>query len=344
MGDLVFKLKTLTPVWTGGVERNDNSKLHLTGIKGSLRWWYEALVRGLGYCACDPTNDGCRLELSTKDKELIRENNLSIDQCAKDQICPACYLFGCTGWSGKFILKIMERDTDIPVKSLSSSGIPFDLHFKEEKKFNPAEEILLRMTMKIIVDYGAVGGKTVFKPSEIKAKNTKFHHRNFGILGSADDFGVPLQKLMSPIVESYLSSFKKRPINNYSEYPALNYFWFIQKKHIHRIEHNSIVNRSGSNPSNYNLNPDERDVFLGGFIARDKSIFPKEITKQYANTNAASKKIFSFYGTHTADLIERCFGYARNSMELEAVINLITSSTKIKRNDILTWHDLRKLI
>jgi CRISPR type III-B/RAMP module RAMP protein Cmr1 len=28
-----------------------------TGIIGSLRWWYDALVRGMGGYACDPTSD-----------------------------------------------------------------------------------------------------------------------------------------------------------------------------------------------------------------------------------------------------------------------------------------------
>jgi CRISPR-associated protein Cmr1 len=42
MGNLVFKLKTLIPIWTGGVEGKPD-KLHITGIKGSVRWWYPEL-------------------------------------------------------------------------------------------------------------------------------------------------------------------------------------------------------------------------------------------------------------------------------------------------------------
>ena len=49
-----IKIKTLTPLWTGGVDRTCD-RLHETGIIGSLRWWYEAIVRGLGGKACDPT-------------------------------------------------------------------------------------------------------------------------------------------------------------------------------------------------------------------------------------------------------------------------------------------------
>ena len=35
-----IKIKTLTPLWTGGVDTTTD-RLHETGIIGSLRWWYE---------------------------------------------------------------------------------------------------------------------------------------------------------------------------------------------------------------------------------------------------------------------------------------------------------------
>lgn len=40
-----IRLRTLTPLWTGGVDGTCDL-LHVTGIMGSLRWWYEAIVRG----------------------------------------------------------------------------------------------------------------------------------------------------------------------------------------------------------------------------------------------------------------------------------------------------------
>lgn len=43
-----IKIKTLTPIWTGGFEPGKMDRIHETGIIGSLRWWYEAIVRGLG--------------------------------------------------------------------------------------------------------------------------------------------------------------------------------------------------------------------------------------------------------------------------------------------------------
>lgn len=44
---LTINLKTLTPLWTGGAD-GKSDRLHATGIIGSLRWWYEVVVRELG--------------------------------------------------------------------------------------------------------------------------------------------------------------------------------------------------------------------------------------------------------------------------------------------------------
>ncbi|MBN1485640.1 MAG: type III-B CRISPR module RAMP protein Cmr1 [Chloroflexia bacterium] len=85
METITFSLETLTPLWTGGVERGCD-RLHETGLIGSLRWWYEAILRGMGEQACDPTaRAGAR--------------------CQDQHHCPACDLFGCTGWARRFRLQ-----------------------------------------------------------------------------------------------------------------------------------------------------------------------------------------------------------------------------------------------
>ena len=38
-----FKLRTLTPLWTGGVDQKPD-RLHETRLMGSLRWWFEVFV------------------------------------------------------------------------------------------------------------------------------------------------------------------------------------------------------------------------------------------------------------------------------------------------------------
>ena len=99
MQEFTVKLKALTPIWTGGVD-GENTTLRETSIIGSLRWWYEALIRGLGGTACDPTSDHNRCQLSGKEKT---EN----ERISK--MCPTCYLFGCAGWARKFRLHILDN-------------------------------------------------------------------------------------------------------------------------------------------------------------------------------------------------------------------------------------------
>ncbi|MBN1138081.1 MAG: type III-B CRISPR module RAMP protein Cmr1 [Anaerolineae bacterium] len=85
--------RTLTPLWTGGAGRNSDQARE-TGLIGSMRWWYEAILRGLGGQVCDPMGDD-RCEFNAKS-----------DCPPEEQLCPACWLFGCTGWQRRFRLRV----------------------------------------------------------------------------------------------------------------------------------------------------------------------------------------------------------------------------------------------
>lgn len=98
MKEYTVKIKPLTPLWTGDAERK-LSTLRETGIIGSLRWWYEALIRGLGETACDPTN--------------------SKEKCNGENHCDACELFGCTGWARKFRLEVSWEGEKLNFESLN---------------------------------------------------------------------------------------------------------------------------------------------------------------------------------------------------------------------------------
>ncbi|MDF0590974.1 type III-B CRISPR module RAMP protein Cmr1 [Candidatus Methanocrinis natronophilus] len=75
------KIKTITPLWTGGINGSCD-RIHETGIIGSMRWWYEAIVRGLGGDACDPSQHEC------PDKD--------------GYYCDSCAIFGTTGLKRSF--------------------------------------------------------------------------------------------------------------------------------------------------------------------------------------------------------------------------------------------------
>lgn len=111
-------IKTLTPLWTGGVDQTSD-RLHETGLIGSLRWWYEALVRGLGGYACDPTSDNpeARCSFDSKAYQKAKTNGIAEQeaiQAGLKTVCPVCYLFGTTGWARLFQL----RAVDTPVTPL----------------------------------------------------------------------------------------------------------------------------------------------------------------------------------------------------------------------------------
>ena len=112
MNELKITVRTLTPVWTGGVDGSCD-RLHETGLLGSLRWWYEALVRGLGGYACDPTSEDpkARCEFDTKAYEKAKKDGKSDDeaiQAGLHNVCPVCYLFGTTGWARLLQLRAIE--------------------------------------------------------------------------------------------------------------------------------------------------------------------------------------------------------------------------------------------
>ncbi|AZR71955.1 type III-B CRISPR module RAMP protein Cmr1 [Anoxybacter fermentans] len=160
MKDYTVKIKPLTPLWTGDANRRGNA-VRETGIIGSLRWWYEALVKGLGGTSCDPTDIKCN-----------GENH-----------CDVCELFGCTGWARKFRLevslegenpswefldgKIGTRRKHNKVKKFlvrNFSGFVTKglivITFIPLRKIELSEWELLNRTLNIIEDYGALGART----------------------------------------------------------------------------------------------------------------------------------------------------------------------------------------
>lgn len=82
-----INVKTLTPLWTGGVEAGKCDRIHETGILGSLRWCLEVLVRGMGGNSCDPTEQKCS---------------------SKNGLCEVCKIFGAEGQKRRFRLEVQE--------------------------------------------------------------------------------------------------------------------------------------------------------------------------------------------------------------------------------------------
>lgn len=81
-----INVRTLTPVWTGSADGTPDG-LKISGVIGSMRMIFEALVRRNGGHTCDITGPA-------QNRCIKNRDNLPI--------CPACAIFGCTGLSRSF--------------------------------------------------------------------------------------------------------------------------------------------------------------------------------------------------------------------------------------------------
>jgi CRISPR-associated protein Cmr1 len=190
-------LKTLTPLWTGGVDQTCD-RLHETGLIGSLRWWYEALVRGLGGYACDPTGeDRC------PDKDGNR--------------CVACELFGCTGWARKFRLRVLDEQGKLIQNCLAAEQI-FHLEFLELRRMDDQEKWLLYEAIKIAAGYGSLGGKTTLKPQKDQRKGA-----DMGIVSIIDSPVKPI-KPNDNNMKDFLAKFRQVTPEGAAD---LRWFFFV---------------------------------------------------------------------------------------------------------------------
>lgn len=88
-------LSFLTPLWTADASKTTRRAVG-TGLIGGLRWWYETLVRGLGGWACDPSDANTRCPPGGT-------------AATPQDLCPACQLFGATGWARTFTLALDDH-------------------------------------------------------------------------------------------------------------------------------------------------------------------------------------------------------------------------------------------
>lgn len=147
-----WKLRARTPLWTGNVDRK-NERLITTGLLGSIRWWCEVLVRGLGGSACDPTDDD----------ESKRCPAAGVSAGDARHHCVVCELFGCTDWARKFRFDVLSESCTPQLEPIRANDV-FYLRFTPMRSVQDQEWALIDLTLRLIADYGAIGGKTTLKP------------------------------------------------------------------------------------------------------------------------------------------------------------------------------------
>lgn len=283
-----WRLKALTDIWTGDDER-ENDYLILTGLVGSIRWWFEVLVRGLGGKVCDPTSE-VRCPAQKKQPHEFCHH------------CVVCELFGCTGWARKFRLMVVDENNQV-IRSQIRAGQVFTLRFIPLRLILPEEWCLLDATLRLIADYGSMGGKTVFKPSDEPKRENQSHHKDYGLISlekSPEGLGCSLEKVKAYVRDGkWRMDFDDRAFS----WASLQHFWFVKGRYLTRQDpgtstFNAVVRRNPSKRCK-----DCGQVHLPGqkcpqtqkYPRRHSDDNPKDpINSWLAGRQQESKKVFSF--------------------------------------------------
>ncbi len=265
-GERTYQFEALTDLWTGSVtleekngqikEKTGPERLITTGLLGSIRWWFEVLVRGLGGSACDPTN--------TKGEDRNH--------------CVVCELFGCTGWARKFRFEVLDGKGDVKADQIKQEET-FSLCFTPLRPIRVEEWTLLKATLRLIADYGAIGGKTVFKPTDESSLASKLHHKDYGLVRMVTS--PQFDETSRDDLKKYLSNRGKLNHDEFA-WASLQHFWCVNGKYLARQDNdNSTFNQ-----------------VLGRQEAKNQrqqlATLNDGIAKWLAGSQEESKKVFSF--------------------------------------------------
>ena len=316
-----------TPIWTGSV-RIDRARanattgvcgdrLITTGLLGSIRWWFEVLVRGLGGSACDPSLPGNRCPGYSSKKATDRGHH-----------CVVCELFGCTGWGRKFRFEVKALGKDNlpehPIQSSIGQGQEFCLCFTPLRFIRKEEWTLLDLTLRLMSEYGAIGGRTVLKPSDEFKRQNELHHHDYGIVRISESSPYVRDRLLPRVaLESYVTEGWRQVDQQEFAWASLTNFWFVRERYLTREKHdtssyNKVLGRKESKACvecGDIHNPRERCPRTRKSSRRHSEGFlaENEINQWLAGGPGESKKVFSFKSP------ARTFGFVNNQLTYEEI-------------------------
>ena len=306
-----IKLTPLSRIWTGD-RAGECRDFRMTGFKGSLRWWYESLIRAMDTYGCDPTENGCILELTNREQQEVDKQGSWEEKCntmrdlVKQKICPACYLFGCTGWKSRFGLAgaVQENSGTVPglikLEEQTETQKTYLLPILERTGFplEEAELFLLDLLFSFISEHGSICGRMTLKPSEESFKNkdtySKQSHNNYGLCSLKLD-PVPSDNITVTDIGNFLRPFKEREKTNHREWADFRYFWYANKL-LDREQINTMVNR-------------EPKKIQGNKEIYEYSSAATPMDRWMGGKQGISKKIFAFHTMDTKLDSPRVWGY-----------------------------------
>jgi len=313
MNAKTWEFEALTDIWTGDIDGRPD-RLITTGILGSVRWWFEVVVRGLGGSACDP---------SAKRKT-----------CQDDKHCVVCELFGCTGWARKFRFDVLDESGRPPTNQITSRN-SFRLGFTPLRPIHDEEWTLLDLTLRLIAGYGALGGKTVYKPTDEHHRRSEQHHKDFGLISLVSS-PQGMTGASKGELEKYVRSTRwTMAKHNGFMWTSLRSFWCVEGRYLARqdAEHstfNSVVGRDERKLCKSYRKVHEKAKrcpstgrFPRRYSADDPSTDPE---KWLAGRQGESKKVFSFENP------PRTFGFVNprtiNHDDMKARLKIVWADMK----------------
>jgi CRISPR-associated protein Cmr1 len=335
-----YQMRALTDLWTGSVtfknkngqikEKTGSDRLITTGLLGSIRWWFEVLVRGLEGSACDPTDTKCE---------------------GRDH-CVVCELFGCTGWARKFRFEVLDENGDVKADQIKQNkNKTFSLRFTPLRPIRGEEWALLDVTLRLIAEYGAIGGKTVFKPTDESNRMKEIYHQDFGIVEIVNvdpPIAVPnVTEVKKYIFEERWRKPEPKTKDADFSWASLKCFWFVDQKTLTRendgsSSFNRVLGRKESkacrdcgqvhNPPNKcpktKRHPKRKSEHL---VNRNN-----EISRWLAGSQQKeSKKVFSFKNP------ARTFGFVKPGLiDFNAIKQLLSNAWSQNGWDFLTRDEI----
>ncbi|BCP67178.1 hypothetical protein TthHB5018_b21120 (plasmid) [Thermus thermophilus] len=194
----------------------------------------------------------------------------------------------------------------------------FILRFIPLRPIAPEEWCLLDATLRLIADYGAIGGKTVFKPSdEPTNRQNAFHHRDFGLVQYVQGpDGWRCDKKLEDIRAYVTNSHWRKVPHSYQDnqrkthdfsWASLQNFWCVKGRYLARQDANtSSFNFVIDRPEPKKNQSSQGDSWLAGIRPRGHEDKPE------------SKKVFSFKEPKNA---RRTFGFVKNEQNFSQILN-----------------------
>jgi CRISPR-associated protein Cmr1 len=226
-----------------------------------------------------------------------------------------CELFGCTGWARKFRFEVLGENGKAKAEQITK-GQTFKLRFTPLRPILPQEWALLDLTLRLIAEYGAIGGKTVLKPSDEQDRANKPHHRDYGLIQVIE--GASSSPVTEAELRDYVTEHRwRQPQHDDFAWASLEHFWYVKDRYLTR----TAAYRSSFNQF---VGRDQRKTCVDcGSVHDPPQKCPKTkkqprrhsdrdpfdaIGKWLAGSRGVSKKVFSFKEPGNA---RRTFGFVK---------------------------------